>query len=94
MVLKDDANVFITCVAGTGKSFVIKFLIQEMDRRDIVTGVTASTGAAADIIGDSTLQSWAGIRLEEGSVHELFQNSQTNSTGVRVVTTDGAGLIL
>jgi hypothetical protein len=45
-----------------------------LDRSDIVTGVTASTGAAADIIGGSTLHSWAGIRLGEGLVYELFQN--------------------
>lgn len=76
-VLNDKSSVFITGAAGTGKSFLIRFLIQELRRRDIKVAVTASTGAAADIIEGSTLHSWSGIGLGEDHVDDLFRRLST-----------------
>jgi ATP-dependent DNA helicase PIF1 len=49
-------NIFITGVAGTGKSFLIDYL-----RKRYGLSVTATTGIAACNIGGSTIHSWAGI---------------------------------
>ena len=50
-------SVFITGAAGTGKSFLVQFLIQELTKQGVRVAITASTGAAADIIGGSNLWS-------------------------------------
>lgn len=58
-------NVFFTGSAGTGKSFLLRRIIQvcrETFGREQVA-VTASTGIAAENIHGVTLHSWAGIGL-------------------------------
>lgn len=52
----NNENIFITGVAGTGKSF----LIDEI-RKYYKVSVTATTGIAALNIGGSTIHSWAGL---------------------------------
>ena len=49
-------NIFITGVAGTGKSFVI-----EQIRKRYPVSVTATTGIAALNVEGSTIHSWAGL---------------------------------
>lgn len=50
-------NVFITGPAGTGKSFLLKYLNSHVQNLHI----TATTGVAAVNVGGTTLHSWAGI---------------------------------
>lgn len=47
------------CSAGTGKSFVLKSIIDALPKDS--TAVTAATGVAALNIGGLTVHSWAGI---------------------------------
>jgi ATP-dependent DNA helicase PIF1 len=58
-------NVFITGAAGTGKSHVLRYIVQELRKMhgsDCVFPV-APTGIAAINIGGSTVHSFAGIGL-------------------------------
>lgn len=55
---------FLTGPAGTGKSFVIEFLKNNVDN----CVVTAMTGAAAQLIGGRTLHSFAGLHPKYGVV--------------------------
>lgn len=57
----DGKNVFITGSAGTGKSLVLKYIKQHLERRGKRYAVTAPTGAAAILIEGQTIHSWAGI---------------------------------
>ncbi|KAG2389459.1 hypothetical protein C9374_014019 [Naegleria lovaniensis] len=63
-------SIFITGVAGTGKSFLLECIIKTLTnvyQKKVV--VTASTGIAAVNIGGSTIHSFAGIRtLDNGKV--------------------------
>lgn len=64
-VLRDKKNVFITGAAGTGKSYLLRYIAQELQAqygRDHI-GLLAPTGIAAVNIGGQTLNSFAGIGL-------------------------------
>jgi ATP-dependent DNA helicase PIF1 len=71
---------FLTGEGGTGKSFVLKEIIQHAGRKlgneDIA--VTAPTGIAANNIGGQTSQSWAGIGLGKGTRYQLLDKVLAN----------------
>lgn len=61
-------NLFITGAAGNGKSFLLRYLIQELEKRfPGEVAITAPTGLAAINIGGQTLHSFAGVGLWEPS---------------------------
>lgn len=66
-------SIFLTGAAGTGKSFLLRYCIQELERQHPSghVAVTASTGIAAANVGGQTLHSFAGIGLGYGGVHTL-----------------------
>ena len=80
-VVKDKKNIFFTGCAGTGKSFVLKCIIDELRSKysnPATVAVTASTGKAAFNIGGTTLHSFAGIGLGVGNKEELFSKARFN----------------
>jgi ATP-dependent DNA helicase PIF1 len=60
--VKDKKNIFFSGVAGSGKSFLLDYLIKYV-LPEQSTFVTASTGLAAVPISGTTLHSFAGIGL-------------------------------
>lgn len=60
-LVQSGRNVFYTGPAGTGKSFVLKQLQQTLERCGKKAVYTACTGAAAVLIGGSTIHSFACI---------------------------------
>ena len=81
--LEKKCNAFITGAAGTGKSYVLKFLTQEMHNRGIRYGIAAPTGVAAVNVGGSTLHSFFGIGLGTGSIPTLIKKVKKNKEAVR-----------
>ena len=78
-------NVFITGPAGTGKSFLLRFLKTKFGR---ALRVVATTGVAAINVGGATLHSWAGIGLGDGSAEKLADAIMDNPKAfARVVNT-------
>lgn len=83
-----DKNVFLTGPGGTGKSYLIRTIYEELPKlklRDIGLGirisVTALTGCAAILLGchAKTVHSWAGIGLGKGTVDELVRKIRLNA---------------
>ncbi len=66
-------NVFFTGAGGCGKSFLLQTLQNKLNTQ---TGVyfTATTGIAATNINGTTLHSFAGIGLGEGTLQDLIDN--------------------
>lgn len=70
-------NVMMSGPGGTGKSFLIQYIVSLKSRllfdESHKMGVTATTGAAAVLIGGTTLHSFLGIGLGVESVPELIK---------------------
>lgn len=60
-------NLFISGAAGTGKSFLLRYIIQELERNHPgAAAVTAPTGLAAVNVGGVTVHSFAGVGVWQG----------------------------
>ena len=70
--IKRGRNVVITGPGGTGKTTIINYLKDVMDP-DRYLGITAMTGAAAVLIGGTTLHSYLGIGLGKDSEDDLVK---------------------
>lgn len=66
---------FFTGAAGTGKSYVLKYLPKILSRRvpESQIYMTASTGIAACAVGGTTLHSFAGVGLGDSPAMELLE---------------------
>eukprot|EP00592_Proboscia_alata_P002078 CAMPEP_0194373258 /NCGR_PEP_ID=MMETSP0174-20130528/21686_1 /TAXON_ID=216777 /ORGANISM="Proboscia alata, Strain PI-D3" /LENGTH=342 /DNA_ID=CAMNT_0039152227 /DNA_START=85 /DNA_END=1109 /DNA_ORIENTATION=- len=64
---ESNRSVFITGSAGTGKSHVLKYIVQQLRaNKNKPFGICAPTGVAAINVGGSTLHSFFGIGLGTG----------------------------
>lgn len=94
-------NVFVTGSAGTGKSHLLKYIVEVLQGRQkdashsanveegLVVGVCAPTGVAAIIVGGSTLHSFFGIGLGTGSRSSLLNKVRKNTAArTRIDETD------
>ncbi len=66
-LIKSGKNVFLTGNAGTGKSYYLNKLQQDLP--DLI--VTASTGVAAINVGGSTIHSFSGIGIGTKSAKQI-----------------------
>lgn len=69
--VESGKNVFITGPGGTGKTTIIKYLVNKDNLSNI--GVTAMTGSASVLINGQTLHSYLGIGLGKDSVDTLVR---------------------
>lgn len=74
---------FLTGPAGTGKSHLLKLLVEQVqgeDRRPVA--LTSSTGTSAYNIGGITIYSFAGIGLGQGPVDQVIRKVRKNQKAV------------
>jgi len=69
--VKGAKNLFLSGCAGTGKSFLLSRLVEELRAMGKQVAVTATTGIAAIQIGGSTVHSFAGFGIGDQSPAEL-----------------------
>lgn len=79
------SNLFITGPGGTGKTQLIKYLLEYSNNHYRTTQVCAMTGCAAVILNCNarTLHSWSGIKLAKGPKHKIIESVLKNK---KVVT--------
>jgi hypothetical protein len=77
-------NYFVTGNAGTGKTYLMKYIIQELIDRygEDAVAVTAPTGIAAVNLNGQTIHSFAGIGLGQGEKSHLVKLALKTSTVV------------
>jgi ATP-dependent DNA helicase PIF1 len=82
LVCEKGQSVFFTGPAGTGKSVLMRAIIQELKKKYVRDperlAVTASTGLAACNIGGMTLHSFAGIGLGKDDAQTLVRKIRRN----------------
>ncbi len=82
LVVEKGKSVFFTGPAGTGKSVLMRAIIEELKKKYARSperlSVTASTGLAACNIGGITLHSFAGIGLGKEDVQHLVTKIRRN----------------
>lgn len=64
-------HVSSTRISGTGKTVLLREILRVLRFTSCRVAVTASTGIASINIGGTTLHSWAGIGLGEGTAKRL-----------------------
>lgn len=83
LVVDKGQSVFFTGPAGTGKSVLMRAIIQELKKKHAKdperVAVTASTGLAACNIGGMTLHSFSGIGLGKEDTNTLVKKIRRNA---------------
>ena len=82
LVVDKGQSVFFTGPAGTGKSVLMRAIIQDLKKKHVRdperVAVTASTGLAACNIGGMTLHSFSGIGLGKEDTNTLVKKIRRN----------------
>ena len=70
-------NIFLTGPGGSGKSYLIKKIVDECKKSDRKVQVCAMTGCAAILLncGAKTLHSWGGFGLGNGVLKDGSKKS-------------------
>jgi ATP-dependent DNA helicase PIF1 len=99
-LLQTGENVFLTGVAGSGKSFLIGRFLNHLDEGQALQKesksksrrfpILASTGAAAILVGGRTFHSFFGLGILEGGVQATVERASKNDRLCkRLKETDG-----
>lgn len=75
--LAGNGNVFLTGVAGSGKSFLLRRFLADKDPKEYP--ILASTGAAAILVGGRTFHSFFGLGIMDGGAARAVSLALTNS---------------
>lgn len=73
-------NIFLTGPGGTGKSSLIRFMVDISNKRKDKVQVCAMTGCAAILLhcNATTLHSWSGMKMAKGKNCEIITNIKNN----------------
>lgn len=69
-LLRSGENVFLTGGAGSGKSFLVRQYMKEVNSKELP--ILASTGAAAVLLGGRTFHSFFGLGIMDGGPDATF----------------------
>lgn len=75
-LLRSGENVFLTGGAGSGKSFLIRQFMRELDAGEMP--ILASTGAAAVLLGGRTFHSFFGLGIMDGGPDATFARASND----------------
>lgn len=87
-LLRSGENVFLTGGAGSGKSFLIRQFMKEIETTEMP--ILASTGAAAVLLGGRTFHSFFGLGIMDGGPDATYSRaSKDNKLMARLRKVEG-----
>lgn len=76
-LLRSGENIFLTGGAGSGKSFLIRQYMKEVDSKELP--ILASTGAAAVLLGGRTFHSFFGLGIMDGGPDAAYERASRDN---------------
>ena len=76
-LLRSGENIFLTGGAGSGKSFLIRQYMKEIDSKELP--ILASTGAAAVLLGGRTFHSFFGLGIMDGGPDAAYERASRDN---------------
>lgn len=98
-LLKSGNNVFLTGIAGAGKTFVVMQFIQFLQEQNIPYSVTASTGIVAAAIDGVTIHSFSGMGIKTEMSQDDFKRLKKSEKissrikGIKVLIIDEISML-
>jgi ATP-dependent DNA helicase PIF1 len=77
-IFNSNRNIFISGAGGTGKSYMLKEIINEARDKGIVCEMTAATGVAAVNVSGTTLHRFFGVGLCTGDIEYIIGKVKKN----------------
>lgn len=90
-ILQSGENVFVTGGAGSGKSFLLRHFMRDLNPKEFP--ILASTGAAAVLLGGRTFHSFFGLGIMEGGPEATYDRA-ANDARIRKRLAQVEGFIL
>lgn len=90
-LVKEGKNVFITGSAGTGKSYILKYITNYLRNVNKKYAITALTGCAAILINGQTIHSYLCLGLNNNSatyVYNKYKNALKKINNLNVIIID------
>ncbi|XP_020910820.1 ATP-dependent DNA helicase pfh1 [Exaiptasia diaphana] len=81
-IIDEGYNIFISGRTGSGKSFLLRYLIEKFKQNGRHFAVTALTGIAGENVGGRTIHSFAGIGTGSIDTHQLIASISANIQAV------------
>ncbi|MBL7058033.1 AAA family ATPase [Patescibacteria group bacterium] len=78
-ILNKGHNIYLTGPAGSGKTFLLNKFIEDLNKKGVGVGITASTGIAATHLDGVTIHSWAGIGINEELTDKQITSLKTKA---------------
>ena len=95
-LFEQGRNVFVSGPGGSGKSFLIRYIVQSLYSHGHIHQVTSTTGCSSILLSNQihvgntgrpivvkTIHSWSGIRLGKGTEEEIIRNVMKNRKAVK-----------
>lgn len=85
LICNKRKNIFLTGAGGTGKSFLLRIIIQKLKEINLNTLITASTGIAASNIGGYTIHSCLGLNYNSKKEMVITKKEIVNNIDILII---------